>query len=525
MIGYTSSAILINYLYDLFPIWVQEHLSWFMHDGKTHGLSDTMEYIQKHNFSLVILPDAGSNDYEYHYQLHSKNIPIIILDHHEADHISPNAIIINNQLSAYPNKDLSGAGVTWQFCRFLDKLLNKNIANEYLDLAALGICGDMMDIRSFETKHLINKGFKDENIKNPFIYGIFQKNSFSLGSHITPTGAAFYIVPFVNAMVRSGTLEEKELLFKSMLKFEAFKTIASTKRGHKEGDVERIVDQALRIAVNVKNRQTKAQDLGMKKLEELIETNNMMEHKVLFFLLQPNEVDKNIAGLIANKLMAKYQRPVCVTTKVEELNSNIVCTSDSPQPYYDIYYRGSARGYSKSGIESFKQVCLSTGFVDYAEGHANAFGISIKADYVDSFLKLTDFILKDMETEPLYYVDYIFQGTDIDTEKILDIARLDNLWGQGMEESLICIEKLKVTKNMITLMSPDKKPTLKITLPNKTSLIKFNSNSEEYESLLSDGYVEINLVGKCNANEWMGNVTPQILIEDYEIVGQKKYIF
>ena len=39
------------------------------------------------------------------------------------------------------------------------------------------------------------------------------------------------------------------------------------------------------------------------------------------------------------------------------------------------------------------------------------------------------------------------------------------------------------------------------------------------------GYVELNIVGKCNANEWNGWVTPQVFIEDYEIVGQSKYIF
>ena len=72
-----------------------------------------------------------------------------------------------------------------------------------------------MSLRSIETKHIITKGFRNENIKNPFIYGMAEKNAYQLGTHITPIGAAFYIVPFINSMVRSGTLEEKEILFKS----------------------------------------------------------------------------------------------------------------------------------------------------------------------------------------------------------------------------------------------------------------------------------------------------------------------
>lgn len=79
---------------------------------------------------------------------------------------------------------------------------------------------------------------------------------------------------------------------------------------------------------------------------------------------------------------------------------------------------------------------------------------------------------------------------------------------------------------MLTLMGLEKnKPTLKITLPNKISLIKFGSSEEEYYNLLTEGYIQLNVVGRCNANEWNGRVTPQMLIEDYEIVGMNKYNF
>ena len=499
--GYTSAAILINYLYDLFPSFVENHLKYYLHEDKTHGLSDCMEYIYMNDFDLIIIPDAASNDYQYHRQLKADGKDIIILDHHEAPCISEDAIVINNQLSNYPNKQLSGAGVVWQFCRFLDTLLNINNADQYIDLAALGNCGDMMSLRSIETKHIITKGFRNENIKNPFIYGMAEKNSYSLGNKITPIGAAFYIVPFINSMVRSGTLEEKEILFKSMLKNEAFKMILSNKRGHKLGETEKLVDQALRTATNVKNRQTREQDKSMELIESLIERNNMMEHKVLIFLLNPGEIDPNIAGLIANKIMAKYQRPVLILTKTEVLNPNIILTSNPPKPYYETYYRGSARGYSKSGIENFKDICQDTGLVEYAEGHQNAFGISIKKENIEKFIQLTDIALADMQSEPLYYVDYIFRGVDVKPESILEIANLNDIWGQDMDESLICVESLKVTKENLTLMSPDKKPTLKITLPNKLSFIKFGSSQEEYDTLLTEGYIELNVIGRCNANE------------------------
>lgn len=505
--GFTSSALLINYLYELFPAWVTNHLKWFIHENKEHGLSDVMDYIWQKNFSVIIVPDAGSNDYEYHKELRQAGKTVIILDHHEAEKISEDAIVINNQLSDYPNKYLSGVGVTWQFCRYIDKLMNSSKANNYLDLVALGNMADMMSMRSIETKHLINKGFKEENLKNPFIYGMAEKNSYSLGGKITPMGAAFYIAPFVNAMVRSGTLEEQELLFKSMLKHKAFEEIPSNKRGHKLGEMEKVIDQALRTATNVKNRQTRAQDAGMELIENLIEKNNMMEHKVLLFLLEPGQIEKNIAGLCANKIMAKYQRPCCILTKVENT------------------YQGSARGCDKTGINNFKEICENTGVIMYAEGHQGAFGLGIATENIDKFIEKTDEALKDTSEEPVYFVDYIYDGVNVKPENILDIATLEDLWGKDMDESFIAIKDLKVSKDMVTLMSPDKKPTLKITLPNKVSLIKFGSNQEEYETFLTEGYIKIDVVGKCNANVWNGYTTAQLLIEDYQIVGQSKYCF
>ena len=91
--------------------------------------------------SLVILPDASSNDYEYHTRLKNMGVDVLVLDHHEADYESEDAIVINNQLSEnYENKALTGAGVVWQFCRYFDERVGQNgTSYKYIDLAALGI--------------------------------------------------------------------------------------------------------------------------------------------------------------------------------------------------------------------------------------------------------------------------------------------------------------------------------------------------------------------------------------------------
>ena len=86
------------------------------------------------------------------------------------------------------------------------------------------------------------------------------------------------------------------------------------------------------------------------EIEEGIFEHNLLENKVLLFLLEPGKIDKNIAGLVANKFMAKYQRPCCILTKVEEDNP-LFLDSES-----FIKYQGSARNYDKSGILNFKDI-------------------------------------------------------------------------------------------------------------------------------------------------------------------------
>ena len=463
-----------------------------------------------------------SNDIKYLQQLEDSGISIIIADHHEIEDRKkddtlkitprdwwhtlkhPHCFLINSQSPEYPNKDLSGAGVVYQFCKYLDKIWNNNYADWYLDLVALGLDGDMMSLKSCETRWLITKGLDPANIHNPFIYEMWQKNKFKLGDIPSAWGATFYIVPLVNAITRSGALEEKELIFNSMLKFKALKEIPSNKRGHKQGEMEQLVIQAIRTCTNVKNRQTRAEEAGIELVTHLIEENHMMDHKVLLFLLEPRQVKAEIRGLIANKLMAKYQRPCCMLTKVDKDGL--------------ISYQGSARGCDAVGVTKFKDICSATGVVDYVAGHSGAFGLGISAgENILQFIDKTDEILKDMPNEPIYYVDYIWRTGEADPAAILEIADMDKYWGKDVQPALVAIHGLQITKDMLVMMASN---TMKITLPNGIAMIKFRTPDEEYNKLYSEnGYVEVNCICECNANYWLGKVSPQLMIKDMEIIG------
>lgn len=503
--GYTSSAILINYLHDLFPHFVESNLSYRLHEGKEHGvILDTVPEGTK----MVIIPDAGSNQYEEHKVLESAGVDVLVIDHHEAEKISECACIINNQLCNYPTKSLSGAGMVFKFCSYIDRLLGTDKARNYLDLAALGIDADVMSLVDFETRHIIKEGFK--NVQNPMFSAMCDKNAYSMSNSINPMSVAFYIAPYVNAAVRSGTMEEKEIIFQSMLNYKAYNIIPSTKRGCK-GQTESIVEQACRYMANIKNRQTKACDAGMEYVEQVIEAYDLLKNKVLVIQISDGVIDRNLTGLIANKLMSKYQRPVIILHKRKNEKDEIT-------------YEGSARNYDKSEFKDFKDFCGNSGYAIYAEGHQGAFGIGFKEDDVVKFISYANKELKDFEFEPCYLVDFIYRD-NFSPQDILKIASIEPIWGQGIGEPKVAVEEVALKKDAITLMSRDKNPTLKLRLPNGIDAIKFKSSEEEYEKLTENEITKITLVGRCSLNIWNGNTSGQILIDDYEVVGSIKYYF
>lgn len=64
--------------------------------------------------------------------------------------------------------------MVYKFCCYIDELMNVQYADHTLDLVALGMVADMMDMRDFETKHLINKGL--QQITNPYFRGIINRD-------------------------------------------------------------------------------------------------------------------------------------------------------------------------------------------------------------------------------------------------------------------------------------------------------------------------------------------------------------
>ena len=172
--GCTSVSIIANYINRI----CGKEPNIVIHKGKAHGLADIDLDEIIDTTDLLILPDSSSNDYEQNKYLKDNNVDVCCLAHPICEKYSEDAIVVNNQLDNYPNKDFSGAGITWQLCRMLDELFNFNYAKDYIDLCALGNLSDMMLYTTQETRAIVKLG--TSNLHNKFISEFVKKQEFSL---------------------------------------------------------------------------------------------------------------------------------------------------------------------------------------------------------------------------------------------------------------------------------------------------------------------------------------------------------
>lgn len=502
--GATSFAIIYQYMNDICN---QVNLDWEIHSGKQHGLSDFIDVIEnsEKKYDLVLITDAGSNDYEYIERLGNIGIKCLILDHHEAEEpFSNNAIIINNQLSPqYKNKDLCGAGVTWQFCRYLDKYLGVDFAKKYMDLAAFGIISDMMSMLSLENRYIVTEGLKELN--NPFMKALFEKQSYSMKNKLNPTSIAFYMTPLCNAMIRSGTMPEKRRMYEAFIS--GTELVPSGKRGCK-GQMELLCVESTRECANAKNKQSRILDQAEALLEMKIINYNLLDNKILVLRLDDeDDFPSEVNGLVAMRLAAKYKRP----TLVGRVNSDGVM-------------KGSIRNPSNSPIVSLKDFLLESEMFEFVQGHANAAGYALPNKKLSDFHTFANKALNSVNFDEKYF-DVNFERFAMDrdlSEIIYALGGVEEIWGQGNEIPKIHVMSIGLTRSDIKIMGT-RHDTVKFE-KNGVSYIKFFAKEmiKEINALFeTTNTINIDIVGEPSINEYMSYVNPQIMINSYQISDSK----
>lgn len=497
--GFLSCALIYFFLQNInYP---QDKFHFIFHSHKFHGID--INELDK-DCEYIIAPDCGTSDYEQHKQLYNKNIHILILDHHEALNgysQEPSVITINNQLSTlYNNKYLCGTGITFKFLKeYCNKYEPQINMDQYLDLVAIAIVGDVMNLSTLENRYYVSEGL--ENIQNSFFKSLVEKRAFSIGSNIpTPTDVAFYIIPAINAIVRMGTKEEKEHLFQAIINGDII--VPSTKRGHKPDDTEILKEQAIRLCDNAIARQKRERTKIAELLSNRIYSEGYEQDKIIIGkYYDKDNINSNLTGLAAMELATAFQRPALVVHHNEETKE----------------WSGSARNFG-SAIYDLKEFLSKSHLLTLAAGHAGAFGISFFDNDLNALREYFNNKLQNINytEDNVYEVD--LETTADDPWLIPIISQIDKykgIWGKGIEEPLLYIKNIPLYHKDIIIMGTNG-DSFKF-VKNGIAFVKFK-DLEFYDNLMnSEEPIYLNVIVKANMNYWQGHSTPQLFIQDYNI--------
>ena len=503
--GFCSASMMYLYIKKIDENYPVEYI---LHKrAKAHGLSD--DVIIPNDIKLLIIPDAGTNDCKECKELSEQGVDILILDHHEKEEDNPYALIVNNQMSnSYQNKCLCGAGVVYRFLQALDDENWNEFADDYLDLCALANISDVMDMRSFETRYLTDLGLL--NINNKCFKALIDAQNYSMNGKVNIHNIQWYITPILNGMIRIGSQEEKELLFRAFIEHDEFFEYKkrATKDKPAETIQESIYDRAARLCKNAKSRQDKQKEKSVEQIAEIAQS-IPFDDKVV--MIDTSDIlDTGLTGVVAIKIAEMFNKPCILLNKFLDKKTG------------KITYGGSARNVNHSPIESFKDIVNSTNVFNFGKGHANAFGVNLDLDKKDEAINVMNNILRDVEYDSTYRVDFILDIEDVNIKLITELARFEDIVCQGIEEPMLAVENISLTKDCFEIFGKNE-DTISFTIDEiKYIQFKCKEGNPLYDWIQNawdeNDSVTFNLVGKTSINEYNGVRTPQIIIEDVVVI-------
>lgn len=500
--GYTSASMVYRYIKYLGE---NINVTYSLHTKKQHGISEDVEIPD--DCELLIVPDAGSNDIEQCKELTGKGIDVIILDHHICDKQNDFAIVVNNQMCDYPNKNFCGAGIVYKFIKAVDEELWEDYADKMFDIVALGNISDVMDMRECETRYYVDLGLT--KIRSKLFKALIEKQSYSMNGVVNITSVQFYVTPILNAMIRVGSAEDKDLLFRAFIETE--EVFKYKKRGETEESDEDIYTRAARLCYNAKNRQGKDVQKGVDAIDEVIKEKEIYKDKVMFINVS-DILGETLTGLVAIKIAEKYNRP-CLLLRRQKARED-----------GSLYYGGSCRNFDNSPIESLKDFLDSTGTFEFVQGHDNAAGISIPRENVAKSIEMCNERLSDIDFQKCFNVDFDINASDLSVGFIKAIDEMKDIFGQGIKEPLVHIRNIPIWSESFFVMGKNSN-SWKVINDEGYAFVKFNVDVDKDEVLQiynsnldrEEEYSlgSIDVVGTVSINNYNNILTPQIIIKDY----------
>lgn len=510
--GYTSSAYLKGFITDIAP---DTKIIVGGSYQKKHGLKidDIKDYVEE--IDLIIIPDAGSGKESvcvYKEIKEKYKIPILVLDHHElCCETLDYATVINCHDGNYPNETLSGVGVVHKFCLGYAKRyrIREEVCNYYMDLVALGMIADSMDMRNLETRYYALEGLKEENIHNLLIKELALKNEEEMKLGFTLNSVGWVIAPKINGVIRYGKKEEQDDLFRALCGEKDDREYQPRRKNKNDPkppvEIHSLQKTMARVCTNVKQRQDKDVRLYMNELDKEIVNKKLDKNSVI--IIDATEIvdKKTVTGLVANKLAEKYYRPI-VILRIKD----------------DKTFGGSGRNYDKGIVKDFRKFLNETEVFE-CEGHPSAFGVAIKKEDLPIAIERCNQKLKLDDLTTIHQVDYEVKADQLTPQTVLKVANSYEIWGKGVPEPSFVITNIVIPAKDI-IGYGDNKGVIRFTYNGVDYIKKYCCKGEWEEMTLRNRNVlgenkktlSLTVIGNFVLNEWEGQRFPQVKIKFFE---------
>ena len=351
-----------------------------INDGKEHG-AEHLDLSLLDDIDVMIIVDSLNNDPSVYERILKTNTKLVVFDHHLPEQRLFDAnldFILVSSANNYPNDALSGAGVCLKYALYADEMNLTDYADDLWVYAAIGIIADMSDMSVPENRYIAYRGLAQ--FRNPMVQKMVGNYTFDSQS------VSFSIAPLVNAAVR---MHENE---KAMNVFLA----------EYDEDIDSLVKD-LKVCKEKQNEVVSELIEGLLKQGEA-----QLDRKCMFFMLE-NELEAEITGLVANRLLSEFQRPLFVLR------------------LKDGQYVGSMRAI---GVDDFLTIANGTGRC-LCQGHPNAAGAFIDEEDFESFKQDIEECLRYYEFSINVEADIELAPSQINENLVKQLAAINRISGTG----------------------------------------------------------------------------------------------
>ena len=469
-----------------------------------YGLSvKLVEHAATLSPDLIVTVDNGIANIEGVAKANELNIPVIITDHHLAAEELPDALAIvnpNQPGDQFASKNLAGVGVAFYLMLVLRSLMREagwfnlqgieepNLAT-LLDIVALGTVADVV-VLDKNNRVLVEQGLK--RIRGGHscagIRAILQVANKDF-SQCQASDIGFAVGPRLNA---AGRLDDMSVGIDCLMADSLEQALPIAAR----------LDQLNRSRKNIENEMLEQANLDLSSYLEQAELSIDKEKRPVTMCLFDPEWHQGVIGILASRVKDKINRPTIVFARDD----------DSIDPSI----KGSAR--SVKGVHIRDALALldskHPGLIEKFGGHAMAAGLSIKQK---NFKKFAEFFHQcvELQLQGDLIKDEILTDGGLEVHELsMEFAhelRKIGPWGQGFLEPVFD-DKFEVIKSRIVGGEH-----LKLVVKKGNLCLDgiFFRCPEKLQAQEGDC---VHLVYKLDINEFRGNRTVQLMIEQLEMV-------